>query len=178
MQLQLSLAVCMSGSHWNGTKRGGTSKTWKYFQKSTETFCLSLCGQKCAQRSPWSVTKVGIMEGSSSHVWMCELDRVEGWALKKWCFRTIVLEKTLERPLDSKIKPVNPKGNQPKHSSEGLILNLKRWCFGHQCEESTHWKRPWCWERLKAGGEGDDRGWDGSMASLTQWTRVWANSRR
>ena len=46
------------------------------------------------------------------------------------------------------------------------------------CEELTHWKRPWCWERLKAGGEGDDRGWDGWMASLTQWTWAWASSRR
>ena len=45
------------------------------------------------------------------------------------------------------------------------------------CEELTHWKRPWCWERLKAGGEGDNRGWDGWMASLTQWTWVWASSR-
>ena len=45
------------------------------------------------------------------------------------------------------------------------------------CEELTHWKRPWCWERLKAG-EGDNRGWDGWMASLTQWTWVWASSRR
>ena len=45
------------------------------------------------------------------------------------------------------------------------------------CEELTHWKRPWCWERLKARGEGD-RGWDGWMASLTQWTWVWANSGR
>ena len=44
------------------------------------------------------------------------------------------------------------------------------------CEELTHWKRPWCWERLKAEGEGDDRGWDGWMASPTQWTRVWVNS--
>ena len=44
------------------------------------------------------------------------------------------------------------------------------------CEELTHWKRPWCWERLKAGGEGDDRGWDGWMASLTQWTWVWVDS--
>ena len=42
-------------------------------------------------------------------------------------------------------------------------------------KELTHWKRPWCWERLKAGGEGDDRGWDGWMASLTQWTWVWMN---
>ena len=44
------------------------------------------------------------------------------------------------------------------------------------CEELTHWKRPWCWERLKVGGEGDDRGWDGWMASLTQWTWVWVDS--
>ena len=44
------------------------------------------------------------------------------------------------------------------------------------CEELTHWIRLWCWERLRAGGEGDDRGWDGWMASLTQWTRVWVNS--
>ena len=44
------------------------------------------------------------------------------------------------------------------------------------CEELTHWKRPWCWEKLKAGGEGDDRGWDGWMASPTQWTWVWVNS--
>ena len=43
-------------------------------------------------------------------------------------------------------------------------------------EELTHWKRPWCWERLKAGGEGDDRGWDGWMASWIQWTWVWVNS--
>ena len=43
------------------------------------------------------------------------------------------------------------------------------------CEKPTHWKRPWCWERMKAGGQGDNRGWDGWMASSTQWTRVWAN---
>ena len=46
------------------------------------------------------------------------------------------------------------------------------------CEELTHWKRPWCWEGLGAGIEGDDRGWDGWMASLTRWTRVWVNSGR
>ena len=59
------------------------------------------------------------------------------------------------------------------------------WCWswssntwGTSCEEPTHWRRPWCWERLKAGGEGNNRGWDGWMASLTQWTLVWVNSRR
>ena len=44
------------------------------------------------------------------------------------------------------------------------------------CEELTHWKSPWCWERVRAGGEGDGRGWDGWMASPTQWTWIWANS--
>ena len=60
----------------------------------------------------------------------------------------------------------------PESSLEGLMLNtLATWC-----EELTQWKRFWCWERLKAGGEGDDRGWDGWMASLTQWTWLWASS--
>ena len=59
---------------------------------------------------------------------------------------------------------------------------MKDWCWSWNsntlatgCEELTPLKRPWCWERLKAGGEGNDRGWDGWMASLTQWTWVWAN---
>ena len=61
-------------------------------------------------------------------------------------------------------------------SLEELMLKLKLQYFEHQCEELTHLKRPWCWERLRAVGEGDDRGWDGWMASLTQWTWVWVNS--
>ena len=56
------------------------------------------------------------------------------------------------------------------------MLKLKLQYFGHWCEELTHLKRLWCWERLKAGGEGDDRGWDGWLALLTQWTWVWASS--
>ena len=52
-------------------------------------------------------------------------------------------------------------------------------CFlAISCEELTHWKRPWCWERLGAGGGGDDRGWDGWMASTTRWTWIWVNSGR
>ena len=67
-----------------------------------------------------------------------------------------------------------------------IVLNIhwKDWCWSWNsnilptwCEELTHWKRPWCWERLKAGGEGDDKGWDGWMESLTRWTWVWASSR-
>ena len=115
---------------------------------------------------------------SSSHVWIWELDHKEGWEPKNWCFLIVVLEKTLESPLDSKeIKKVNPKENQPwifigRTDAEASILSAT-WC-----EELTHLKRPWCWERLRAGEEGDDRGGDGWMASLTQWTWVWATLRR
>ena len=65
----------------------------------------------------------------------------------------------------------------PDYSLEGLMLKLKLQYFGHLIEELTHWKRPWCWERLKVGGKGDDRGWDRWMVSLTWWTWVWVNSR-
>ena len=111
---------------------------------------------------------------SSSHVWIWEWDYKEGWEPKNWGFRTVELEKTLESPLDSKkIKPVNPKGNNPEYSLEGLKLKLQY--FG---KEPTHWKRPWCWERLRARWKGGDRESDGWMASPTQWPWVWANSRR
>ena len=109
---------------------------------------------------------------------MWELDYKESWALKNWCFWTAVLEKTLESPLDCKeIWPVHAKENQSwifigrtDAEAETPILwppDAKNWLVG---------KRPWLWERLKAGGEGDDTGWDGWMASLTQWTWVWVNS--
>ena len=63
----------------------------------------------------------------------------------------------------------------PEYSLEGLMLKLQT--LATWWEELAHWKRPWCWERLKARGEGDDRGWDGWMASPTQWTWVWVSSR-
>ena len=76
------------------------------------------------------------------------------------------------------IKLVNPKGNQLKYSLEGLMLKLKLQNFGKVLrKELTHWKRPWCWERLKAGGEGDDRGWGTWIPSPTRWTWVWVSCR-
>ena len=109
---------------------------------------------------------------------MWELDHKEGWVLKNGCFQTVVLEKTLESPLDSKeIKPFNLKGNKPwifigrtDAEAEGPIFwppDALSWLIG----------KDWCWERLKAGGEGDDRGWDDWMASLTWCTWLWASSR-
>ena len=180
---------------------------------------------------------------------MWELNHKEGWAPKNWCFWTVVLEKTLESPLDcKKIQSVNPKGNQSwifigrtdaeapvlwsfvaksqfirkepdagkdwrqeeKGMTEDKMVGWHHWLNGHEFEQTPVdgygqgslaccsplgfkesdktvteqqkaylWligKRPWCWERLKVGGEGDDRGQDGWMTSLTQWTWIWVNS--
>ena len=75
-------------------------------------------------------------------------------------------------------KPVNPKENQSWIFIGRIDVEAETPILGHLMQRinETHLKRPWCWERLKAGGEGDDRGWDGWMASLTLWTRVWASS--
>jgi len=97
---------------------------------------------------------------------MWELDHKESWAPKNWCFWTVVLEKTWEslgtvrRSNQLILKEISP-----EYSFEGLMLKLRLQYF---CKELTHWKRPWCWERLKAGGEGDYRGWwlDGIMDSM------------
>ena len=107
----------------------------------------------------------------------CELDHKESWALKNWCFWTVVLEKTLESPLDFKeIKLVNPKGTQSWIFIERTDAEDETPILCPPDEKSWLWKRPWFWERLRVGWEGDDRGWDGGMASLTQWTWVWASS--
>ena len=75
------------------------------------------------------------------------------------------------------------RSNQSILKESALNIHWKDWCWSWNsntlvpwCEELTHLKRPWCWERLKAGGEGDDRRWDGWMSSPTQWTWVWVNS--
>ena len=107
---------------------------------------------------------------SSSHIWMWELDCKESWTLKNWCFWTVALEKTLESPLDFReIQPVHPKGNPS-------------WIFIGRTDTEAETPILWppdaknglsgkdCWERLKIGGERDDRGWDRWMASPTQGT--------
>ena len=91
----------------------------------------------------------------------------------------MVLEKTLESPLDCKeIQPVHPKGNQSRivtvrTDAEVQTPNTLATCW----KKLTYLKRPWCWERLKAGGDGDNKGWDDWMESPTLWTWVWVSSR-
>ena len=109
---------------------------------------------------------------SSSHVWMWELVCEESWALKNWCFWTVVLEKTLESPLDCKeVQPVHPKGNQ-----SWIIIGST----DAEDESPILWPPDSFEKTLMVGKtEGrrrrDDRGWNGWMASLTQWTWVWVD---
>ena len=104
------------------------------------------------------------------------IKKAEGWrtdAFELWCWkRLLTVPRTARRFNQSILNEI-----RPAYSLEGLMLKLKSDTLAIWYEELTQ-KRPWSWERLKAGGEGDDRGQDGRMASLTQWTRVWASSRR
>ena len=114
-----------------------------------------------------------------SHIWMQELDHKEGWVPKNWCFWTVVSEKTLESPLDyNEIQPVHPTGNQSwifirrtDVEAETPILwppDAKSWLIGKDPDAGKDWRQE----------KGTTGGWDVWMASLTQWTWVWASSRR
>ena len=110
--------------------------------------------------------------------------RCESWTIKKaehqridafepWRWRRLLrVLWTARRSNQSILKEINPDIHWKDCCWSWSSNTLATWC-----KEPTHWKRPWCWERLKAGGEGDNRGWDGWMPSLTQWTWVWANAR-
>ena len=100
-----------------------------------------------------------------------ECQRIDAFELRCWR-RLLRVLCTARRSNQSILKEIS------------LSVHCKAWCWSWNsnilatwCEELTHWKRPWCWERLKTRGEGDNRGWEGWMASLTQWTWVWVNSR-
>ena len=100
---------------------------------------------------------------SSGHVWMWELDYKESWSTKELMFLNCGVGEDSWESLGQQGDPTSP-------SWRKSVLNIhwRDWCWSQNfntlvtwCEKLTHWKRPWCWERLKAEGEGDDRGWDG-----------------
>ena len=107
----------------------------------------------------------------------------ESWTIKKaehqkidsfelWCWRGLLrVPWTARRSNKSILKEISP-----VCSLEGLIWNWNSNTSTTWCEELTHWKRPWCWEWMRAGGEGDNRRWDGWMALPARWTWVWVNS--
>ena len=125
-------------------------------------------------------TKVHLVKGM---VFPAVMYGCESWTIKKaecwridafelWCWRRpLRVPWTARRSNQFILKEISP-----GCSLEGLMLKLKLQYFGHLSIELTHLKRPWLWERLRARGEGDDRGWDGWMASPTQWTWVWVDS--
>ena len=114
---------------------------------------------------------------SGSHVWMWELGykeaecrRIDTFGL--WCWRRLLrVPCTARRSNQSTLKGINP-----EYSLEGWCWSWNSNTLATWCKELSHLKRPWCWEILKAGGEGDDRGWDGWIVSPTWWTWVWASS--
>ena len=125
-------------------------------------------------------TKVRLVKAMVFPVVMygCEtwtVKKAECWridAFELWCWRRLLrVPWTARRSNQSILKEISP-----GISLEGMMLNWNSCTFATSCEKLTHWKRFWCWERLGAGGEGDNRGWDGWMASLTRWTWVWVNS--
>ena len=98
---------------------------------------------------------------SCGHVWMRELHYKECWA-QNWCFWSVVLKKTLRVPWTARRSSQSIlKEISPGCFLEGLMLKQKLQYFATWCENLTHLKRPWFWERLRAGGEGEDRVWDG-----------------
>ena len=103
------------------------------------------------------------------------LKKAECWsidAFELWCWRRLLrVPWTARRSNQSILKDISS-----EYSLEGQVLKLKLQTLATWCKEMTNWKRSWCWERLRAREEGGERGWDGWMASLTQGTRVWANS--
>ena len=112
---------------------------------------------------------------SSSHVCMEELDHKDGWVPKNWCTLERFWRRLLRVPWTARRS--NLKEISPEYSLEGLMLKLKLQYFGHLMWRADSLERPWCWERLKAGGEGDDREWGGWVVPPTQLTWVWASSR-
>ena len=123
-----------------------------------------LCGQSYA----FPVVRYG---GESWIIKKAEHWRIDAFEL--WCWRRLLrVPRTARRSNQSILKEISP-----GCSLEGLMLKLKLEYFGHLMRRVTHLKRPWFWERLRAGGEGDNRGWDGWMASPIQWTWVWVSSR-
>ena len=107
---------------------------------------------------------------SSSHVWMWELGHKDSWAPKNWCFWTVVLEKTLESPLDCKeiLNQSILKEISPKYSLEGMMLKLKLQYFGYLMRRSNALEKTLMLGKIEGGRRKARHGWDGWMASPTR----------
>ena len=141
--------------------------TRKYFQ------CPAQLPSKADSGCYYSIS----LRENLTFLWMWELDYKESSALKNWCFWTVVLEKTLESPLDCKeIQPAHPKGNQSWIFLEGLMLKLKLQYYGHLMQRTNSFEKMLMLGKIEGGrrrGQQKMRCW---MASSTQWAWVWVSS--
>ena len=162
----------MCDRRWDGWMASPAQWTWVWVNSRSwwwtgrPGMLLSMGSQRV--RHVWVTDLIWSDDFSSSHVWMWELNYKESWTLKNWCLWTVVLDKTLESPLDCKeIRPVHPK----EISSD---IHWKDWCWSWNsnilaswCEELIHLKRPRCWERLKVvNGTTEMRWLDGITDSM------------
>ena len=162
----------MAGGAWWAVVHG-VAKRQTWLSDFTFTFHFYALGKEMATHSsilawriPGPVEPGGLPSMGSHGVgpdWSNLAEQQQGWALKHWCFWTVVLEKTLESPLDCKeIQPVHPKGDQSSVFTGRTDA---------EAETPVLWPPPA--KSWLIGGEGDDRGWDGWMAKLTLWTWIW-----
>ena len=172
-------------NRWRNSGNSG----WLYFGGAPKSLAMVIAAMKLEGITPWKISydqprqhikkqrcnfanKGPSSQGhgfSSSHVWMWELDYKERWALKYWCFCTVVLEKTLESPLDCKeIQPVHHIGDQSWVFIGRTMLKLKHQYFGHLMWRADSFEKTLMLGNIEGKRIRDDRGWDGWMASPFQ----------
>ena len=168
--------LVVSDSSWpHGPQPTKLLHPWDFPGKSTGVGCHCLL-QSCHYRTPKEEQKqvciCPVVTGGKS--W----DRGLNTEIKiRQTSLLFIILGDIKQPLDCReIQPVHSEGDQPWVFFGGNDATAETSTLATSCKELTHWKRLWCWEGLGAGGEEDDRGWDGWMASLTWWTWVWVNS--
>ena len=179
------------GNRWGNSRNSGGLFFWAPKSLQMVTAAMKLClllGRKVMttldsilkSRDITLSTKVHLVKAL---VFIVVMYGCESWTIKRaecrridafelWCWRRLLRVPWTARRSNQSIL----KGISPVCSLEGSMLKLKLWCFGHLMWRVTHWKRPWFWERLKAGVEGDDRGWDDWITSPTRRMWAWASS--
>ena len=136
-------------------------------QKTPGMYCYSLCPQPCSSLHCPYIFPLGSLE---QKMWWSPKLYTDAFEL--WCWRRLLrVPRTSRRSNQSILKEISP-----GCLLEGLMVKLKLQYFGHLMWRVVLLEKTWCWEGLGAGGEGDDRGWDGWMASPTRWAWVWVNS--